>query len=262
MGRLPPAWPHIYCQKALCWLVEAPCLGCGLPGSDPLCARCFEQRDPLPSAHCPICLGSLDAHRACALCRRGPVPFSGVSSLGRYSGSLRRVIRALKYQSRADLGLYLGRAIAALPAIDSRERLVVPLPVHASRRVERGYNQVEPIAWQIARSLGLSYDARALRREGASRPFYAEGRARRWELAREAFRADPLRVRGRAVLLVDDIMTSGATLWAAASALGEQGACDVRIAIAARTSLHEPGDDARHSGMSRGHKRDPRIAEG
>ncbi|HEY9857626.1 MAG TPA: ComF family protein [Stenomitos sp.] len=235
---LPPAWPHLALQAGLRWLCTCPCMQCDAPEGDPLCFACMATLGSLPRRHCPRCLGSLSKEGACPLCARGPVPFEAVLALGPYTGGLRQAIRAMKYRGRADLGLSLGEPLAAeLKAWQGTDWLVVPIPIHARRRAERGYNQVEPLAWQVARRLGWSYDARALERLGRSAPFYQQGRRDRWSEAQAAFQAQPPRLQGRSVLLVDDILTSGATLWSAAQAVRSAGARRVRAAVLARATM-------------------------
>ena len=235
---LPPAWWHVTLQRALGLICEAPCLGCGAAGSDPLCWGCLARLDPLPARRCARCQGGLLGSGECPLCAKGRVPIDHVFALGQYSGVLRRIIKAMKYKARADLGLYLGERLAdtVLPLVDP-SWLVVPVPVHRRRRRERGYNQTEPMAWKLARDLALDYDDRALEREGGSIPFYFQGRQQRWDEAKRAFWAHPDRIRGRRVLLVDDILTSGATACAAARALRQAGSPSVCLAVAARATL-------------------------
>lgn len=240
---LPPAWLHLALQEGLRWLCESPCLQCDAAEGDPLCSECLANLCSLPRRHCPRCLGTLPAQGNCPLCTREMPPFEAVVALGTYTGGLRQAIKAMKYRGRADIGLKLGDPLAAkLAPWQDEEWLVVPIPIHAERRADRGYNQVEPLAWQVARRLGWSYDARAIERLGRSAPFYQQGRRDRWTEAKEAFRAHPGRLAGRSVLIIDDILTSGATLWSAAQSARSAGARRVRAAVLARATMRpEPG---------------------
>ncbi|MNY09136.1 Amidophosphoribosyltransferase [compost metagenome] len=180
----------------------------------------------------------LNAQGDCALCRQNPGGVEGVFAIGTYAGSLRKLIRLLKYQNRVDLGLYLGAQLAdRIRMLADPGWLVVPIPLHEERRRQRGYNQAELLAWQLARRLELDYAPHALRRPTNGRPFYLRGRSERWEAAQGAFRGEPGRIKGRRILLVDDIMTSGATAWGAAGALRQAGASEVWLAVAARAAL-------------------------
>lgn len=238
---LPPAWGHLALQYGLRLLARTPCLHCEDPDGDPLCAECLAGARRLPRRHCPRCLGSLGREGHCPLCSNEEVPFEAVTALGQYTGGLRQAIRAMKYRGRADIGLFLGTELARLLAPLSGEPwLVVPVPIHRRRRAERGYNQVEPLAWQLARSLGWGYDDRAVRRKGESAPFYQQGRTERWMEAQSAFQALSDRLRDRHVIVVDDILTSGATLWAMARTARAAGARRVRAAVLARAAFGGP----------------------
>lgn len=238
---LPPAWPHVALQSLLGRVFAAPCLGCEAEGHDPLCPNCLAYLDPLPANRCRRCQGVLTSQGECALCRHNQGGVEGVFALGTYAGTLRKLIRQLKYQSRADLGLYLGGQLAdRIRVLADPGWLVVPVPIHPDRRRQRGYNQAELLAWQVARRLDLDYAPHALERPAHGRPFYLRGRSERWQGAQDAFEGEPTRIRGRRVLLVDDIMTSGATAWGSAGALRRAGASEVWLAVAARAALRAP----------------------
>lgn len=230
---LPPAWPRIAVQELLRPLTASPCMQCDGPEGDPLCATCLASLRP-PRGGCPRCLGSLSRPGRCRLCSRGALPFEAAAALGTYAGGLQRAIKAMKYRGRVDIALRLGDALADRLGDLEGDWLVVPVPVHATRRLERGYNQVEPLAWQVARRRGWSYDDRAVRRLGCSDPFYRQGLQDRWSEAQRAFHAAPGALSGRSVLVVDDILTSGATLWSLAEAARAAGARRVRVAVLAR----------------------------
>lgn len=247
---LPPAWPYIALQQGLRLLCESACLSCEAPEGDPLCAACLSQLTPLPSRRCRRCLGSLDRLGGCPLCAHDAPPFEAVTALGQYSGGLRQAIRAMKYRGRADIGLVLGKRLGeSLGPRWGRDWLVLPVPIHAQRRAERGYNQAEPLAWQLARTIGGAYDDRAIERHVPSLPFYQQGRSDRWGDAQAAFHAHPRRLEGRAVLIVDDILTSGATLWATAQAARAAGATRVRAAVLARATMRSPGIEQKADGI-------------
>ncbi|HEY9899894.1 MAG TPA: hypothetical protein V6D00_11980 [Pantanalinema sp.] len=238
---LPPAWPHVLFQHLAGRVLAGPCLGCEAEGRDPLCPTCLAYLDPLPAHRCRRCQGVLSLQGECSLCRQNPGGVEGVFTIGTYAGSLRKLIRQLKYQARADLGLYLGGLLAdKMRLLVDPGWLVVPVPIHPTRRRQRGYNQAELIAWQVARRLMLDYTPLALSRPTHGRPFYLRGRSDRWEEASAAFAGEPGRIKGRRILLVDDIMTSGATAWGAAGALRQAGASEVWLAVAARAALKAP----------------------
>ena len=140
-------------------------------------------------------------------------------------------VLALKYQGMSSVGsplVELIRPAAVFPA-DAVPDLVSAVPMSGARRRRRGYNQAEVLGRLLARRLRIPFDGEALRRVGAQ-PQQARqpNRAARQANVRYAFRAAAGQVRGRSVLVVDDVATSGATLDACARALREAGA--IRVA--------------------------------
>jgi len=138
------------------------------------------------------------------------------------------MVHALKYGRNLAAASPLGHlaAAAARGLSLAPDAVVVPVPLYLSRRRERGFNQAEEIARRVARELDLQLRAGWLRRIRGGVPAATRSRAGRWRSVRGAFRASP-EVRGRTLLLVDDVFTSGATLAACTKALGRRGALAV-----------------------------------
>jgi ComF family protein len=191
-------------------LFPASCGACPQAGRAPLCALCREALEPAPAWGLP----GLEEVLA---------PFE-------YGGPAALALRALKYEGRPELGPPLGRLLAeAAGPLPSRD-LLIPIPLSSRRLARRGYNQ----ARELARGVGPVAPLGALRRIEDRRPQVGlSGQARR-ENQRGAFRADPRRVEGRRVLLLDDVVSTGATLLAARDALVEAGAREVRALAFAR----------------------------
>ena len=151
----------------------------------------------------------------------------------RFGGALAQALRRLKYGARPDLGESIGQVVAAaLPPCDID--LVVPVPVPYCRLVERGYNQAALIARPIATRLGRRLEPLALwRAEGVKQA--SLGREERLANVRGALAVRrPQAVRGRRVLLIDDVSTTGATVQACRSVLLEAGARGVCAMVVAR----------------------------
>lgn len=153
-----------------------------------------------------------------------------------YEGPVREAVQALKYRGVAALAA----PMASLMARYLREEppgadFLVPVPLHSLRRRLRGYNQSELLARELSAGLGLPLAARALARQRSTPPqARAAGESERHANVAGAFEGRRADVEGRKVLLVDDVMTTGATLDACALALREAGAARVHALTFAR----------------------------
>ncbi len=207
-------------DKLLQLRISAPwCPSCGLP---------FQGFDPGPAHLCSDCIAD-------------PPPFSGARSFGYYEGELSRVIREFKFHGRRKLASLLGPLVAAaVSATWEREQidLLCPVPLHPKRRHERGFNQSELLARSMSESLGLPLVPGVLRRARHTPPQVGLTDPERLRNVRGAFLARPDLAAGRRVLLIDDVMTTGATLRNATSALLAGGALRVAAATLARAVPH------------------------
>ena len=169
-------------------------------------------------------------------CRRRLSPLSGVEATFEYEGPIAEAIQALKYQGRDDrLRPIARRWLAECSAVrgDLHGHLIVPVPLHPRRLAARGFDQAWLLAREVAKALGATAHARAVRRIRATPPQVGLGRAAREANVRGAFQARAT-VAGRDVLLVDDVLTTGSTLRACAEALMLAGARSVRAVVVAR----------------------------
>jgi ComF family protein len=222
------------CEEPLEHPTQGPvCAGCWrsiLPLTPPLCDRCG---DPLPTWRAL----SLPLSR-CPRCRRTPRVVDRGRAIGAYDGALRAIIHALKYDQRRSLAKPLGTLMRQRGAemIDGAA-CAVPVPLHGSRRRQRGFNQ----AADLARHLGLPV-VHALRRVRATPTQTGLPSAQRHRNVREAFAATraAAALRGATLVLIDDVSTTGATLEACARALKQVGVGEVRALTAARV-ISRPG---------------------
>jgi ComF family protein len=153
-----------------------------------------------------------------------------------YGGAIARAVQRFKYEGRPDLAGPLGRLIgSAARGVDAH--LVVPVPLHPRKLRARGYNQAALLAAEVARELAVPVAARMLVRTRDTRPQAHLGRTGRLGNLDGAFRVRaPASVRGRRVLLVDDVCTTGSTLDACRAALLDAGATKVTAIVLARAT--------------------------
>lgn len=224
-------------------LLESRCPVCGRLGraGEFLCADCARSLAPRPEGRCPGC-GAWFADPGqpamlCGECRLVPRPWDRLHVHAPYAGVLRELI--LRYKFEGDLGL--GRLLQELtlaayrPDGDPAPERIVPVPLHPRRLLWRGYNQSLELARLLSRRTGLPIDRRALRRVRPTTPQIRVPGHRRRENIRGAFAADPERVGGRRVLLVDDVLTTGATLEECCLALRAAGADRVEVLALSKT---------------------------
>ena len=218
------------------------CAGCGRPGAW-FCDRCAQLPAPIEPPICPRCGQPQEHDRLCRLCVRiHPNPLALARAAALHDGPLRHAIHALKYENTPQLAEPLSRYLmAAWQNADwdpwrSRIDVVVPVPLHAQRRLQRGYNQAELLAAAFAATARLRVDPTLLERHRDTRPQVGLNAGERAVNVHDSFVAQaPLT--GQVLLLVDDVYTTGATLRACASAALDAGAAAVCGLTVARPRL-------------------------
>jgi competence protein ComFC len=214
----------------------------------PVCPACWAAVEPLSSGGlCSVC--GLPAPNdlaerpgcVCEECRQRPPHFELARSYGIYGGTLRGLIHLLKYQGMTPLAQPLARSMAQV-AMDpawresfARCAAIVALPLDPARHRERGYNQAELLARALSRHMAIPMLSGVCRRIRSTAPQAGLSRMDRHNNVRDAFAADKRLIGGRAVLLVDDVMTTGATLNSCAGTLRAAGAASVAALTSART---------------------------
>ena len=230
------------------------CRICAVPLTNisrlPVCEDCLSSITPLRGGLCSVCgeqialpdAPFLQAEIRCTLCRRAEPPYVKAAAYGSYEGNLRELIHLLKYHAvrpaAARLGKMLAEAIASLGPLLKEQVFVVSVPLHQGKHRQRGFNQAEEIA-RIALKL-LPRDQfelkPALIRTRETQSQIGLSRHQRRENLRGAFAvAGPHAIRGRTVLLVDDVFTTGTTVSECARVLRRAGAAKVYVATVART---------------------------
>jgi ComF family protein len=211
----------------------------------PVCRTCLTKPIALsPEFFCASCRTPflnaypLDEAGLCGLCRHGLNSFDAAYSFGTYEGELRGLIHLFKYGKVQTLAGPLGRLLASALPRDQRFDLIAPMPLHWFRRWRRGFNQSELLAREIARRTGVPV-RNVIRRVRHTPAQVGLTNAKRRDNVVRAFRVKRRRwagpsVEGRRVLLVDDVMTTGATANACADALKKAGATHVTLLTLAR----------------------------
>lgn len=198
------------------------------------CAACLRAL-PDPAACCRACGHLLPERSVCPACRGYRLAFSAVCVAGPYRDTMRRVIHRYKYDGQPNLAAPLGRLLARQvrrcpwPAFSA----VVPVPLHRLRLAERGFDQSLLLAEAVAGELMVPL-LPALQRTRDTTSQTRLGAAGRWDNVREAFAVIPGVSLSGNVLLVDDLLTTGATAHFAAEALLGGGAGAVYLAVVAR----------------------------
>jgi ComF family protein len=216
--------------------VCAPCLAAVEPPRPPLCLACGA----------PLHAGVEDER--CEHCRAAPPAFDSACAIARYrsggghdagsdgSGTVAALLRRHKYGLDQSLGRALAEFLDAAPALDPGAfDVVIPVPLHRSRLRWRGFNQAALLGAALARRLDCPLDVSSLSRVRSTPPQTARDRSQRARNVRDAFAVRrPARVAGRRVLLVDDVMTTGATANECARVLRAAGARRIDVLTLAR----------------------------
>jgi ComF family protein len=220
----------------------------------PFCEGCLDSFEAPAEKKCEVCGEALAwlTYRegeplVCRVCRQKTYAFERARSYGIYDGPLVRAILLLKWERMEPLGEWFAARLAEMVGREAGRLtadVVVPVPLHRDRERQRGYNQASLISKPLARKLGLPHQAVLLMRTRPRPNKQVLSLEERWESVRGAFATRPgSQVDNKRVILVDDVMTTGATLDACARALLASGAKSVlglTVARAARNPLPAP----------------------
>lgn len=219
------------------------------PLGGPVCDACWRSIRRLTPPWCAVCgdaLSGCPSSEICPRCRRTPPTFTLARSAGYYEGALREIIHAFKYRQVRVLARPLGALVSeACADVVLDADAVVPVPLHPMRALWRGFNQADDLAVTLGPPVW-----RVLRRRRHGPPQAGLAAGDRHRNVRRAFAAGPAfgllapwwarRLRNRVVVLVDDVMTTGATLDACSVALLDAGVRNVRALTVARAVAGRP----------------------
>jgi predicted amidophosphoribosyltransferase len=233
-------------QTAVALLYPPRCLGCGdqVLSDYGLCGPCWRDTPFISGTVCDSCgaplMGDSDGHRIeCDDCMTRPRPWNSGRSAMVYDGRARKLVLALKHGDRPEIARPAARWMvrAAQPLLQS-QTLIAPVPLHWTRLIRRRYNQSALLARALADTTGLVQCPDLLERTKRTASLDHKGVETRFETLADAIRVHPRRrdrIAGQTVLLVDDVMTSGATLTACARSCLAAGALGVHIVTMARS---------------------------
>ncbi len=221
-------------RQGLAAVLPQDCLLCRAAAGDVLlCPACTDALPRLSPECCPVCALPTPGAQTCGACLRHPPHFDATRAAFRYEFPLDRLVQSLKYAHRLASADFLGRELARLPPPSPAPDLILPVPLAALRLAERGFNQALELARPLGRSSGAPLEIRHVRRHRDTSPQASLPWKERAQNIRHAFECD-IDLAGKNVLVVDDVMTTGATLDELARTLKTHGASRVENRVLAR----------------------------
>lgn len=215
--------------------MPASCLLCAAPAERAnLCAGCYADLPALPPDHCPVCAEPTLGSAICGACLSHPRKFDRVVAPAAYAYPLDRLIQRFKYGGNLAVAPLLAELMLARIEAEPLPDLIVPMPLSAERLKERGFNQSLVIASLIAKRTGVPVDADACQRVRHGDAQSSLPYQRRADNVRAAF-VCMRNVEGCSIAVVDDVLTTGATLNELARVLRLCGASRITGWTAART---------------------------
>jgi ComF family protein len=241
-----PRWLWDTARTAVDLVISRDCLFCdqSIPdgqGDLGTCNSCHDKLTVDPHRTCPRCTSTvgphIDATDGCTVCRGESYRFVAAARLNLYDGAIRDAILRSKYLNGETLpyvcGRFLGRKLRTMPDFLTSD-LVVPVPLHWFRRVIRGYNQSAEVAYGVSKETGVRYGIHVLRRlRSTALQAALTATARRSNVVGAFAVRTPSTVRGLRILVVDDVLTTGATVNEVTRVLLAAGAAQVRVAVLA-----------------------------
>jgi competence protein ComFC len=212
------------------------------PGEKVVCRTCLSKLSPRGGPSCPLCgrfhEGEGDDH-ICSRCLERPPALSLHRSCGDYSGTLKDVLLLFKYRKYAPLSRPLAefseRCLGSDPKLWAGVDFLIPVPLHPARKRERGFNQSRLLARDLGRLRGMTVLEGCLVKVKNVPPQAGLRAAEREDNVKKAYAARRRqKVRGKTLILIDDVATTGATLRECARVLVDAGARDVRAVTLAR----------------------------
>lgn len=236
--------------QALVDLVFPPrsgCILCGQAGKEDICFNCIKWLTNWSKGpKCNICgrpLTNVKRVADCYECKSQKPPFAMARAAGSYEANLRSAIQLLKFKNRKSLAPVLGNLILQMikqtPAFNQCE-IILPVPMSRGRLRERGYNQAELLASEVSRGLGIPMLTNVVAKNMETSPQMGLTREQRRQNLIGAFHViDPSKIKGKTILIIDDVYTTGSTVSIIAETLKAHGAGKIYVAtLANATTTH------------------------
>lgn len=233
-------------------LFPSRCALCGVvdhaasDGGNAYCSSCIEQLTPAPINRCQRCAAEIGpfakSDDGCVHCRNRTLRFKNVVCLGMYEGPLRKALLAAKWSYSAVRMMSLGSLLSTARSQDLAEKKydqIVPIPQHWRQRMMRNFNPALVIGNELASRMKIECNVHMLKRTAQRRPQKRVSVNQRFSNQSGALAVtDPQAVRGKHILIVDDVLTTGATCSEAAKVLKAAGAKSCSVAVLARVLDH------------------------
>lgn len=223
------------------WIYPPRCCNCDRVGVV-FCPECESSIKPLAGNLCAICGYPLRSNKwICQKCASEKPPYESMRSWGSHEGALRHAVHALKYRRDLDLGHFFASRLVELVRKEAWQiDLVVPVPLSPGHLKQRGYNQSACISQNLAWLLGLPHSSTSIKRVKETQEQITLDVNERFMNLCDAFYANAATLEKKRVLIVDDVITTGATMQNCAKAVQNSGAETVYGISVARALLHHP----------------------
>ncbi len=216
-------------------LPSQPCVQCGAMSHDGLwCAACDAALPYFNAAHCPICALPTPSGEVCGHCLAQPPLFARTTAMFGYSFPLDKLIQGMKYGEQLALAHAFAKKLAQRIDKNHLPDYLIAMPLHPAKLRERGFNQSLLLAATLAHELKLKLLPHACQRVRDTPPQSALPWKERKKNVRNAFSCN-INLSGKRVVLVDDVLTTGASLNALAEAVSKKGAIEISAWVVART---------------------------
>ncbi len=237
-----------YLWKTLDLFFPPLCGGCGRPGVR-WCQICKDEVIQLVNHSCPLCARPQQDNTVCSICKKLPPALKSLQAYGVYSGSLRKAIQNIKYHHDVGLAEVLSNNLAEFYNTYLKWEIVIitTVPLSEERFFERGYNQANTIALPFSLLINRNFSTHVLKRIRNTSSQVGFSKQERMNNIKNAFSLSKVNPKGKRVLIIDDVTTTGSTLNECAKVLIGSGALKVYGLTLAKTpfrgSLSEKYDE-------------------